>query len=85
MAHGNATLFVLGRLDLARFHVESGSTIRASAERFEVSTTTVVRWSTWYRQVLAFGRTPTVRDMVDVSSRPHRFPFRTRPRVVCRV
>jgi transposase InsO family protein len=85
MAHGNATLSELGRLKLARFHVESGSTIRATAERFQVSTTTVVRWAGRYRQVLAAGRTPTVRDMADVSSRPLRSPRRTRPRVVRRI
>lgn len=85
MAHGNAPLSELGRLKLARFHVESGSTIRASAERFQVSTTTVVRWAGRYRQVLAAGRTPTVRDMADVSCRPHRSPTRTRPPVVRRV
>ena len=85
MAHANATLSELGRLKMARFHVESGSTIRATAERFQTSTTTVVRWSTRYRQVLAAGRTPTVHDMRDVSSRPHRCPTRTRPRVVRRV
>ena len=48
MAHGNATLSELGRLKLARFHVESGSTIRATWERYQVSTTTVLR----YRQVV---------------------------------
>jgi transposase InsO family protein/transposase-like protein len=85
MAHANATLSELGRLKMARFHVESGSTIRATAERFQVSTTTVVRWSTRYRQVLASGRTPTVHDMTDASSRPHRCPTRTRPRIVRKV
>ena len=55
MSHGNATLSPLGRLKLARFHVHSGASIRASAERFQVSTTTVLRWSRRYRQVLAQG------------------------------
>ena len=85
MAHGNATLSELGRLKLARFHVESGSTIRATAERFQVSTTTVVRWAGRYRQAVQEGRRPTVKDMSDVSSRPHRSPTRTRPRIVRRV
>ncbi len=43
MSHANTPLSELGRLRMARFHVESGSTIRATAERFEVSTTTVIR------------------------------------------
>jgi transposase InsO family protein len=71
----------LGRLRMARFHVESGSTIRATAERFQVSTTTVIRWSGRYRSVLESGRWPTAGDMADVSSRPHRSPARTRPRI----
>lgn len=81
MPHANAPLSELGRLKLARFHVESGSTIRATAERFQVSTTTVVRWSRRYRDALEAGRRPTVRDMADVSSRPHRSPARTHRRV----
>lgn len=85
MPHGNATLSERGRLKLARAHVESGSSIRATAERFQVSTTTVVRWSTRYRQAVREGRTPSVRDMIDVSSRPHRSPTRTRPKVVRKV
>lgn len=85
MPHANATLSELGRLKLARFHVESGSTIRATAERFQVSTTTVVRWSRRYRAVLAAGRRPGVKDMTDVSSRPHRSPARTRPRIERRI
>jgi transposase InsO family protein len=71
----------LGRLRLARFHVESGSTIRATAERFQVSTTTVIRWSRRYRAVLEAGRRPSVRDMADVSSRPRRSPTRTHRRI----
>ena len=62
MSHGNATLSPLGRLKLAWFHVHSGASIRASAERFQVSTTTVLRWSRRYRQVLAQGRQPGVAD-----------------------
>jgi transposase InsO family protein len=72
-------------LKLARFHVESGSTIRGTAERFQVSTTTVVRWTRRYRAVLAAGMTPTSRDMADLSSRPHRSPTRTRVRIEKRV
>jgi transposase InsO family protein len=85
MAHANAPLSELGRLRLARFHVESGSTIRGTAERFQVSTTTVIRWTRRYRAVQAAGMTPTSRDMADVSSRPHRSPTRTRVRIEKRV
>lgn len=85
MPHANAPLSELGRLKLARFHVESGSTIRATAERFQVSTTTVIRWSRRYREVLDAGRRPTAGDMVDASSRPHRSPNATRPRLVRKV
>jgi transposase InsO family protein len=85
MSHGNATLSQLGRLKLARFHVESGSSIRASAERFQVSTTTVLRWVGRYRQVMAQGREPTVADMADRSSRPHRCPGRTHVRIERRI
>jgi transposase InsO family protein/transposase-like protein len=69
----------LGRLRLARYHVECGATVRQTAERFQVSTTTVLRWSRRYREVLASGRVPRASDMVDRSSRPHRCPNRTRP------
>jgi transposase-like protein len=79
--HANAPLSELGRLRLARFHVEEQATIRRAAERFQVSTTTVVRWSSRYRQVAASGRRPQVADMADQSSRPRRSPTRTRPRM----
>ena len=81
MPHRNAPLSELGRLRMARFHVESGSTIRGTAERFQVSTTTVIRWSRRYRLVLGSGRRPTATDMADVSSRPHRSPTQTRRRI----
>jgi len=81
MPHANTPLSELGRLKLARFHVESGATIRATAERFQVSTTTVIRWSRRYRSVLDSGRRPGVKDMTDVSSRPHLSPARTRPKI----
>ena len=79
MSHANAPLSELGRLRLARFHVESGATVRQAAERFQVSTTTVVRWSRRYREVLAEGRSPRTADMADRSSRPHRCPNQTSP------
>lgn len=81
MPHRNAPLSELGRLRLARFHVESGSTIRGTAERFQVSTTTVIRWTRRYRAVQALGGTPTVADMADASSRPYRCPTRTHRRI----
>jgi transposase InsO family protein len=78
MPHANTPLSELGRLRMARHHVERQATIRQTAERFQVSTTTVIRWSTRYREVAATGRTPRVADMVDRSSRPRRSPTRTR-------
>lgn len=81
MPHRNAPLSELGRLKLARFHVESGASIRATAERFQVSTTTVIRWSRRYRAVLVTGQRPTVADMADASSRPHRCPTRAHRRI----
>ena len=70
MVHANASLSELGRLMLARVHVESGSTIRAYVERFQVSTTAVIRRSQRHQAVLASGRTPSSWDMADVSSGP---------------
>lgn len=81
MAHANAPLSELGRLRLARAHVVSGASIRATAERFQVSTTTVIRWSRRYQDVVASGRTPSVADMTDRSSRPHRSPHQTHRRL----
>jgi len=81
MPHANAPLSELGRLRLARFCVLNGGTQAQAAERFQVSVTTVRRWTTRYRCIAASGRTPTVADMTDRSSRPHRCPTRTRPRL----
>jgi transposase InsO family protein len=72
--HANAILTERGRLLLARCVVEEGWPLRRAAERFQVSPTTAKRWSDRYRQLGAAG-------MVDRSSRPHRSPHRTRPRV----
>jgi transposase InsO family protein len=81
MVHANAPLTPVSRLRVARHHVEDGATLRATADRFQVSTTTVVRWSTRYRQVLAQGRQPTTADMADGSSRPRHSPTRTPARL----
>lgn len=56
MPHANATLTEAGRLRLARYHVEQGATLAQTGERFQASTTTVRRWVSRYRQVLASGR-----------------------------
>ena len=56
MPHANATLTELGRLRLARYRWESGATLRQTAERFQVSTTTVIRWCRRDEAVLAQGR-----------------------------
>ena len=53
MPHANATLTELGRLRLARYRMESGATLRQTAERFQVSTTTVIRWCRRYEAVIA--------------------------------
>ena len=81
MPHGNATLTEAGRLRLARFHVEEQATLAQTADRFQVSTTTVRRWVGRYRQVAAGGRVPTAADMTDRSSRPRRSPQRTHRRL----
>ena len=78
MAHANAPLQELGRLRLARAHVTSGSSIRATAERFNVSTTTVIRWSKRYQAIVDAGRVPSAADMADRPSRPRRSPRQTR-------
>jgi transposase InsO family protein len=78
MSHANAPLTPLGRLRLARCVVEDGWPLRRAAERFQVSVTTAARWSARYRDEGVAG-------MVDRSSRPHRQPRLTRPRVVKRV
>lgn len=81
MSHGNATLTAAGRLRLARYHVEERATLAQTAERFQVSATTVRRWVGRYRQVLAGGRPPVAADMADRSSRPRRSPHRTHRRL----
>lgn len=43
MPLANAPVFELGQLRLARFHVESGSTVRLNAERFQVPKTRGLR------------------------------------------
>lgn len=45
MPHASAPLSEHGQLRLARFHVESGSTVRLNAERFQVSKTRGLRLS----------------------------------------
>ena len=76
--HANATLTELGRLYLAQYHLEQGATLAQTAERFQVSTTTVRRWVGRYRQVMATGRVPRAGDMADRSSRPRCSPNQTR-------
>ncbi len=74
MPHANATLTERGRLKLARCVVDDGWPLRRAAERFQVSVNTATRWAERYRQLGEAG-------MVDRSSRPHRSPHRTRPKV----
>jgi transposase InsO family protein len=76
--HANAILTERGRLKLAQCVVDDGWPLRRAAERFQVSPTTAQRWAGRYRQLGAAG-------MVDRSSRPHRSPRRTRPKVERRI
>jgi transposase InsO family protein len=73
--HANAPLTELGRLRLARCVVDDGWPLRRAAERFQVSVTTAARWAGRYREHGLAG-------LVDRSSRPHRSPNQTRPRLV---
>jgi transposase len=76
--HRNAPLTELGRLRLARCIVDDGWPLRRAAERHQVAVTTAARWATRYRAQGAAG-------MVDRSSRPHRCPTQTKPRLVKKV
>jgi transposase InsO family protein len=78
MSHANAALTPKARLKLARLVVEDGWTVSCAAARFEVSYRTAKRWSARYAEEGVAG-------MVDRSSRPHRQPNRTPPRVVARI
>jgi transposase InsO family protein len=70
VTHANAVLTPRGRLALARCVVDDRWPLRRAAERFQVSTSTAVRWAARYRQLGAAG-------MVDRPSRPARSPRRT--------
>ena len=74
MPHANATLTERGRLKLAQCVVDDEWPLRRAAERFQVSPTTARRWADRYQQLGVAG-------MVDRTSRPHRSPLRTRPKI----
>lgn len=74
-SHANAALTPRARLRLARLIVEEGWPVPRAAERFEVSWRTAKKWADRFRAEGPAG-------MVDRSSRPHRQPNRTPPRVV---
>ena len=76
--HANAPLSELGRLRLARCVVDDGWPVARAAERFQVARTTAKRWADRYR---LFGKD----GMSDRSSRPHRSPRRTPPRIVRKI
>lgn len=78
MVHRNAPLSETGRLRLARCVVDDGWPLRRAAERFQVSSTTAVRWVGRYRNEGEAG-------MVDRSSRPHCSPNRTATRIERRI
>ena len=78
MSHRNAPLSETGRLRLARCVVDDGWPLRRAAERFQVSVTTAVRWTSRYRELNEAG-------MADRSSRPHHSPNRTPTRTERRI
>jgi transposase InsO family protein len=78
VSHANAALTPRARLRLAQLVVDRGWTCAAAAKMFMVSPPTARKWANRYRVDGAAG-------MVDRSSRPHRSPSRTAPRVVRRI
>ena len=78
MVHGNAPLSPNGRLRVAICVVVDGWSLRRTAERFQIATTTAKRWADRYR---AHGRD----GMIDRSSRPHTSPHRTPTRLERRI
>lgn len=75
MSHANAALTPRHRLKVAQLVVDKGWPINEVAARFQVSWPTVKRWADRYRG----GE-----HMQDRSSRPHRSPKRTGPKVTRR-
>ena len=75
MSHANAALTPRARLRLAELIVEGGWSYAAAAKMFMVAPRTAKKWADRLRAEGAPG-------MVDRSSRPHRSPTRTKPKVV---
>jgi len=76
--HANARLTPAGRGMLVRRVLEDGWTVRQAAEATGVSVRTAYKWLSRYRSE---GRS----GLADRSSRPHRSPRRTAPRLVRRI
>ncbi|GAA1870598.1 IS481-like element ISMsm9 family transposase [Pseudonocardia ailaonensis] len=78
MTHRNAPLSETGRLRLALCVVVDKWSLRAAADRFQVSVSTAKRWADRYRLHGKAG-------MTDRSSRPHHSPRRTPTRIERRI
>jgi transposase InsO family protein len=78
VSHANAALTPRHRLRLARLIVEEGWPVAQAAAFFHVAWPTAKRWADRYAAMGADG-------MTDRSSRPHRMPARTPPRLVRKV
>ena len=68
--HQNARTMVRSREQMARMAIYEGATLKAAAERFEVSAKTAAKWVRRYREQGRAG-------LGDLSSRPHRSPRQT--------
>lgn len=78
MSHANAALAPVQRLRIARLIVDDGWPVAHAAAFFHVSWPTAKRWADRYA---AMGRD----GVQDRSSRPHRSPNRTSPKLVRKV
>jgi transposase InsO family protein len=78
MSHANAALTPRHRLRIARLIVDDGWTVSDAAHHFNVSWPTANRWAERYLVMGAAG-------MEDRSSRPHRSPNRTPPKLVRKI
>ncbi|WP_111721590.1 IS481 family transposase, partial [Homoserinimonas sp. OAct 916] len=78
MSHANAALTPRHRLRIARLIVDDRWPVSLAAHQFNVSWPTAKRWADRYAAMGGAG-------MVDRSSRPHRSPSRTPPKLVRRI
>jgi transposase InsO family protein len=78
MSHANAALTPIQRLRIARLVVDDGWPVAHAAAFFHVAWPTAKRWADRYRAMGTEG-------MQDRSSRPHRSPARTPPRLTRKI